>query len=114
MRGGIDDADHGQQREIGHQVEHIGLRVKGLGIEVPAGYDHDPLARGSDPVVFLERQLAVLVSDREDLAVRHPVGAAPCDEHIGRPFDKGAHHRLSLLIGHVVEGGHELVVGVEG
>ena len=36
------------------------------------------------------------------------------DQHVRRALDEGAHHRLALRVGHVVEGGHELVLGVEG
>ena len=84
------------------------------GVEVAPGDDHDPLAGRGDAVVLVQGELAVLVGDRLALAVRQPVRAAAGDEHVRRALDEAAHHRLALLVGHVVEGGHELVVGVEG
>ena len=38
---------------------------------------------------------------------------AAVDEHVGRALDEAAHHRLARSVGHLVEGRHELVLGVE-
>ena len=57
---------------------------------------------------------AVLVGDRLRLAIRQPERTAARDQDIGRALDEAAHDRLALLVGHVVEGRHELVVRIEG
>src|SRR4029453_14744699 len=56
----------------------------------------------------------VTAADAHHRPLRIPVGAPPRDQHVGGALDIAAHHRLALGAGHVVEGGHELVVGVEG
>jgi hypothetical protein len=58
-------------------------------------------------------QGAVLVGDRDQGPVGVPVGAAAGDQHVRGALDVAADDRLAAGAGHLVEGGHELVVGVE-
>ena len=109
----VDDADHRQQRQVVHQVDQLGLGVERLRVEVAACHHHHALAHLRHPVVFLHRQALVLFDDRLHVAARQPERAAAGDQHIGRTLDKAADHLFALGILHLVEGGHELVVGVE-
>ena len=109
----IDDADHGQEREILHLVNQVALRIESSRVEVAPCHDHDALARCGYALVFRERRPGLLLSAHQDLAFRRPERVAARDEHIGRALDEAAHDRLALFVGHVVEGGHELVVRVE-
>ena len=109
----VDDADHRQQREVVDQTEQVAAAVEGLRVEVAAGDHHDALAGLRHALVLVEREVAVLVGDRDALGVRHPDVGAARDEDVGRALDEAAHDRLALRVGHLVEGRHELVLGVE-
>src|SRR4051794_37563262 len=112
--GGIDDTDHGEGGEVRHQAEQIGFGIEGSGIEITAGDDHDALTFGGHAVVFVKGEVTIVVGDGENFAAREPVGATAGDEDVGGTFDEGADYGGALLVSHVVEGGHELVFGVEG
>ena len=105
----IDDADHGHQRQVGDQLDQVGLGVEGCRVEVAAGHHHHTFARGCHTIVLGDRQIAGLVGHGRVRSFRHPEVAAAVDQHVGRALDEGSHHRLALLVGHVVEGSHELV-----
>ena len=109
----VDDPDHGQQGQVLDQAEQVAGGVEGRRVEVALGHHHHPLARLGDAVVGLRGQRAVLVGDRDQGPVGIPVGAAARDQHVRGALDIAAHHRLAARAGHLVEGGHELVVGVE-
>ena len=88
-------------------------RLEHGGIEVPLGHHHHPLARVGDPVVGLEGEVPVVVGDRDQGAVGVPDRHGARDQHVGRALDVAAHDRTAVVRGHLVEGGHELVLGVE-
>ena len=109
----VDDADHGQDRQVVHLVDQLALGIERLRVEVAACHHHHTLAHLRHPVVFLHRHALVLFDDRLHVAARQPERAAAGDQHVRRTLDKAADHLFALGILHLVEGGHELVVGVK-
>ena len=112
--GWVDDPGHGQQGQVGDQAEQVAGGVEAGRVQVPGGHHHDPLAPLGHAVIGLGGQGAVVVGDRDQGPIRVPVGPATGDQHIGGALDIAAHHRLAARAGHVVEGGHELVVRIKG
>ncbi len=57
----IDDADHGQEREVLDELDQVAVRIERGRIEVTPRHHHDPLALLGHPIVLVDGQMAVLV-----------------------------------------------------
>ena len=109
----VDDADHGQEREILYELDEVPVGIERAGVEVTSTDHHHPFTLRGDPVVLVQGQMAIVVGDRMDPAVGEHVEAAAGDEHVGGALDEAAHDGAAVRVGHLVERGHELVVRVE-
>ena len=87
--------------------------VECLRVEVALGGRHDPQALGAEALVLRH----VRVADLARPATVPPSGAigvrGPGQQLVGRALDVGADDGAAVLVRHLVEGGHELVGGVE-
>ena len=68
----IDDPDEGQQVQVLHLEEQVGVRVERGGIEVALRGRQDPQALLAQPIVLGQVLRAAVLADRDDLAVRPP------------------------------------------
>ena len=110
----VDDADHREQGELLDLVD-AGRR--------PAVSDAGSKSRCATTMtrspafaiwsLAVEGEVPVVVGDRDQGAVRVPDRRGPRDQHVRRALDVAAHDRAAVVRGHLVEGRHELVVGVE-
>ena len=110
----IDDAHEREQREPVHQIQQVGAGVEVGAGEVLARGRHHAQALGSEPLVLRHvARLEVLVGrGRGELRVEMRRGAR--QELVRRALDETANDLLPGLVDHAVEGGHQLVGGVEG
>ena len=95
-RGGSTMPDHRQQRQVGDQLEQVrrpGSKVAGSKSRWATTITRSP--EFAMPVVRLERQVPVLVGDRDQRPVRRPVAGAARDQHVRRALDVAPHHRLA-------------------
>ena len=108
----VDDADERQHRQLVDDRQQVGGLVERLRVEIAVRGRHDPQTIPAETIVLVLRQLADLV-DRDGLA--GPVVGVGRARHqlVGSALDVAADDRLALLVGHLVERGHELVGRVE-
>ena len=112
LAGRVDDADQGDELEIGHEGKQIARGIKRAGIEVaPCHREHsEPLS--GEPIVLRQHTFAMFVRHGGGGPVGRHVPSRPGEQHIGGALDEAAHHRGAVVV-HLVEGGHQLVLGVE-
>ena len=111
--GRVHDANQPQQLEIRDRDEQVARRVEGGGVEVLArGRDH-PEALLTESLVLGQIPVRGVTIDLDRAAVRVPDGGGPGQQLIGGALHEAPHDVPTRQVAHVVEGGHELVVGVE-
>ena len=109
----VDDADQRQERQVRHQRQQVGIRVERGRVEVLLGRGHDPQALLTEPFVLgLEGVPDLVQRDGRTIGAVGVLGA--CQQLVGCALDEGTDDVLAGSVRHVVEGGHELVRGVEG
>ena len=110
---GVNDAHQGKEGKILQLIQQVSPGIEGFRVVVLAGKAQHAHALRGYAVVLADRHLADKVVHGDDRTLRCEGLGGAGQERVGGTLDVGAHHRLALLIGHVVEGGHHLVVGVE-
>ena len=109
--GRVDDAGERQQRQPLYLFEEVAASVESCGLDVAGGHRQHPQPLGGKPVVLRKNAIAVTL-DRDDRAVDVPALRRPGEQDVGRALDVAANDLPAVGL-QLVEGRHELVLGVE-
>ena len=112
LRGGSTMPDEREQRQPLHLVEERALGMEVRRLEVAGGDGEHAEALAGEPVVLGEDALPARRRRGIADAVRIADVRRAREEHVGRSLDEAAHDRAARLL-HLVEGRHQLVLGVE-
>ena len=110
----VDDADHRQQRELLDQVDQVAARrgtVPGSKSRCATTITRSPALAIWSLASRARCRLSSVIGDQGAVGVPDRRGAR--DEDVRGALDVAAHDRAAVVGGHLVEGRHELVVGVE-
>ena len=110
----VDDADQREQREVVHQREQVGAGVEGRRRRSPCARwpsRAGPARRAARSRPCSGRRKSSSTAARSSAGSRCDAGAG--QQLIGRALDEAADHVAAGLVGHAVEGRHQLVGGVE-
>ena len=107
----VDDPDQRQQLEIADQRQEVARRVEGSGVEVAPGDGEHPHALCGQPVVLGE-DLIRRATHRRRRALGVQIAGRARQQDVGRSLDE-APNDLPAPVLHLVERGHQLVLGVE-
>ena len=108
----VDDADECDEDDPVEQILRVVDRVELGGGEVLGTDSEHPHAVAGQLVVVAGVAAVGVVVELEDVGPAE-VAVGPGGEHVGGTLDEAADHPAVVTVVPTVEGGHELVVGVE-